>query len=255
LPENPAIMKLCVAQTKPIKGDIENNIAAHKELVRLAISNGAGMIIFPELSITGYEPELAAALATTQDDPRFDVFQQISDTQNITIGIGAPTKSDAGICISMIIFQPSKKRETYSKKYLHASEDLFFTSAEHFTGLVGESQNIALAICYELSVPQHASDASQKGARVYIAGVVEDIEGVERAIKKLSAIGSTYGMTVLMANVTGPTGVYFGGGKTSAWNNKGELKGQLNTSHEGILIYDTVTGITVEKYLKEELVK
>jgi predicted amidohydrolase len=248
-------MKLCVAQTKPVKGDIEKNIAAHKELIRLAVSNSADMIVFPELSITGYEPELAAALATDQDDPRFDEFQQISDTQHITIGIGAPTKSDDGICISMIIFQPNKKRETYSKKYLHTSEDIFFTSGENFTGLLGEKENIAPAICYELSVPQHAADASQKGASVYIACVVEDIEGVERAIKKLSAIGSTYSMTVLMANVTGPTGTYYGGGKTAAWNDKGELKGQLDTSHAGILLYDTETGTTVEKHLKEELVK
>jgi predicted amidohydrolase len=248
-------MKLCVAQTKPIKGNIEKNIAAHKELIRVAVSNGAEMIFFPELSITGYEPELAPELATTANDERFNEFQEISDTHHITIAIGAPTRDEKGICISQVIFQPGLQRETYSKKYLHSSEDAFFVSGINFTGLLGKNKNIAPAICYELSVPQHAADAAQKGATVYIASVVEDIEGVERAIKKLSATALNHRMTVLMSNVTGPTGSYYGGGKSSAWDDKGELKGQLDTSHEGILILDTEMGNTVKKQLREELVK
>ncbi len=47
-------MKICVAQTRPVKGDIQTNIDNHKRLIDLAISNGADTIIFPELSITGY---------------------------------------------------------------------------------------------------------------------------------------------------------------------------------------------------------
>ncbi|HEV7780309.1 MAG TPA: carbon-nitrogen hydrolase family protein [Chitinophagaceae bacterium] len=248
-------MKLCVAQTKPFKGDIEKNIAVHKELINLAITNGAEMIIFPELSITGYEPELAATLATDHDDERFGIFQDISNQNNITIGFGYPAKNDPGISISMAIFEPGKTAKTYSKKYLHSSEEPFFTSGVHFTGLIGPQENIAPAICYELSVPQHAEEAFQKGASIYIASVVEDTEGVERAIKKLSAIASRYSMIVLMANCTGPTGAYACGGKSSAWNNKGELRGQLDAHQEGILIYDTETQNTVSTILREELVK
>ena len=75
-------MKIAVAQTRPVKGDIKANIEHHKKMINLAISHGADMIIFPELSITGYEPELAKELATNQDDSRFDELQQISDTQS-----------------------------------------------------------------------------------------------------------------------------------------------------------------------------
>lgn len=57
-------MKICVAQTRPVKGNIEQNIISHKELLSIAIEHNAAMIIFPELSITGYEPNLAAGLAT-----------------------------------------------------------------------------------------------------------------------------------------------------------------------------------------------
>ncbi len=52
-------MKICVAQARPVKGDIPSNIDNHKKLIDLAILNGADTIIFPELSITGFEPELS----------------------------------------------------------------------------------------------------------------------------------------------------------------------------------------------------
>ena len=41
-------MKLCVAQTRPVKGDISANITHHKKLIDLAIGMGADTIIFPE---------------------------------------------------------------------------------------------------------------------------------------------------------------------------------------------------------------
>jgi len=66
-------MKVCVAQTRPIKEDISGNIANHIKLIELAVSLGAGTLVFPELSLTGYEPRLAEALATHQDDERLDV--------------------------------------------------------------------------------------------------------------------------------------------------------------------------------------
>lgn len=248
-------MKLCVAQINPVKGNIEENIGRHKEFISMAIEQGADLIMFPELSITGYEPELAARLATQVDDTRFDDFQAISDENNISIGFGLPVKNDNGVSISMAIFEPGKTRKTYSKKYLHTSEDLFFVSGEHFTGLLGTAENIAPAICYELSVPQHAAEASQKGASLYIASVVEDIEGVERALNKLAAIAARYSMTVLMSNCTGITGAYDCGGKSSAWNNKGELKGQLSPDEEGILVYDTVNETTLKKILATAPVK
>ncbi len=61
-------MKICVAQTRPIIGDIQRNIERHKNFIALAGSYGADTVIFPELSLTGYEPTLAEALATQPAD-------------------------------------------------------------------------------------------------------------------------------------------------------------------------------------------
>lgn len=240
-------MKICVAQTRPVKGDVQRNIEAHKKWIDLAISNRVDAIIFPELSVTGYEPQLANSLAIQLDDSRFDAFQRLSDVGQIIIGVGVPTKAGTGICISMLLFQPHKERQTYSKKYLHSDEEPFFVSGQSTVGLIGNKANAALAICYELSVPEHAEDAAKSGAQVYIASVAKSVEGVVKAAQRLSEIANTYSMTVLMSNCIGECDGMECGGKTAVWNKKGALKGQLDDTTEGILIFDTNTEELIEQ--------
>lgn len=241
-------MKLCAVQTRPVKGNIQSNIERHRKLIDLAISHGADIIIFPELSITGYEPALAKDLATHPDDSRLNDFQQISNTCGVTIGVGMPVRNDAGTCISMVIFQPHKARQVYSKKYLHADEEGFFVSGQNAANLPG---NIALAICYELSVPEHPENAYKNGARIYIASVAKSASGAEKAGRSLSAIAASYTMTVLMSNCVGYCDNFECGGKTSAWNDKGLLVGQLDDTNEGMLIIDTDTQELIEKIIED----
>lgn len=242
-------MKICVAQTRPVKGNIQSNIANHNTLIDLAVSNGAETIIFPELSLTGYEPELSKELATNQDDRRFDVFQEISNTKQITIGVGVPTKNNAGICISMVLFQPHKTKQLYSKKYLHADEEGFFVSGQNTISSIGNKSNIALAICYELSVPEHTENAFRSGAEIYIASVAKFVNGIDKALTRLSYIADKYSTTVLMSNCVGQCDGHECAGKTSIWNNKGLLLAQLNETNEGILIIDTNTQELIEKVI------
>lgn len=244
-------MKIAVAQTRPVKGDIKTNIEHHKKMIRLAVSHRTDMIIFPELSITGYEPELAKELATNQDDSRFDELQHICDNNGITIGVGVPTKNNEGICISMIIFQPHKARTTYSKKYIHPDEEPFFTSGQNFGCLPGTKPKIGLAICYELSIPEHSENAHNCGAEIYIASVAKTADGVEKAHKSLSEIAGNYSMIVLMSNCVGHCDNFESAGRTAIWSNKGDLIAQLNSHAEGILIVDIDTQQITELYYKE----
>jgi predicted amidohydrolase len=244
-------MRICVAQARPVRGDIQANIENHKKLIDLAISCDAGMVIFPELSITGYEPSLAGELATTADDHRFDGFQKLADAEGITIGIGAPIKSDAGITISMVLFQPNKRRQIYTKKYIHQDEEEFFVSGRG-GGLMGPNGDIALAICYEISIPEHAEEASKAGAEIYIASVAKSVAQVDKAHERLSEIAKTYSMTVLMANCVGHCDNFECGGRSAIWNNKGHLLDQLEVTSEGILLVDTNTNEIVKRHIMKE---
>src|SRR5262249_28975067 len=119
-------MKICVAQARPVTGDVNANLDNHKKLTEQAASSKADMIIFPELSLTGYEPTLANELAATKDDARLNGLQDLSDSNKMIIGAGLPIKTDEGILIGMIIFKPSQPRETYFKQHIHADEEPFF---------------------------------------------------------------------------------------------------------------------------------
>jgi predicted amidohydrolase len=135
----------------------------------------------------------------------------------------------------------------YSKKYLHPDEEEFFISGQNSSRLINNKPNIGLAICYELSVPEHSENAFKNGAEIYIASVAKTVKGVEKAIKTLSDIANKYSMTVLMSNSVGLCDDGECAGKTSIWNNKGLLAGQLNDTNEGILIIDTDTQELIEK--------
>jgi predicted amidohydrolase len=239
-------MKISVAQTKPVTGNIEANIDKHKAFINIAALNGADLIIFPELSLTGYEPELARELAIDDDDARLNELQVISDQKQIAIGVGVPLKTGSKPSISMIIFQPNQTRQIYSKKHLHADEDPFFTSRQGIMGLNIKQANIALAICYEISIPQHSGAAFKSGAQVYIASVAKFMNGVNSAIETLASIASDCSMTVLMSNSVGPADNGECAGKTSAWNTKGLLLAQLDSTTESLLTVDTASNEKTE---------
>jgi len=131
-------MKIGIVQLEPKKGNIERNIELHIYWIKQAINQHADLIVFPELSLTGYEPQLANFLATNQNDKRLDCFQKLSDENNITIGVGLPTRKVDELNISMIIFQPRKDRMTYSKQYLYPTEVSTFKAGNSgITNLAG----------------------------------------------------------------------------------------------------------------------
>lgn len=240
-------MKISVAQIRPVKGDISANIAAHRKLIELAVSDEADMIFFSELSLTGYEPALAAELATNQDDQRLDDFQEISNEKGITIGIGAPTMGKSGTHISTIIFRPGKERQTYSKQILHDDELPFFVNGEKQVILEYGNTKIAPSICYESFQESHVDSAIQLGAEIYVASVAKSQDGIVRAMKHYPIVAKKFSVPVLMSNCVGYCDNFLSVGQTAVWTKEGILGGQLDRENEGILIFDTTTEQTSQR--------
>lgn len=236
-------MKIAIAQTRPVKGNISANIEAHKKFIDLALTLKAEAIFFPELSLTGYEPELSNELATNQNDNRLDRFQNISDKNNIIIGLGLPTRTDLKIRISMIIFEPNKQRQIYSKQQLHSDELPYFEKGIGQVIITTDKTKIAPAICYESLQPIHSENAFKLGAEIYLASVAKSENGVEKAFKHFPIIAKQYGKPVLMSNCVGFCDNFLSAGKSSVWTKDGELIGQLDNKTEGILIFDTETSL------------
>jgi len=239
-------MKICVAQTKPVKGDIQKNIENHKRFIELAIENNSDIIVFPELSITGYEADLVKELAITKDDTRINEFQKISDANNIIIGIGVPTKNDAGINISMLLLLPNKPRMLYAKKYLHPGEEKYFVPGENIDPISVKNNKVAFAICYETSIAEHSEKAFKDEANIYIASVLNSVGGVDKDIDRIANTAKKYKMISLMSNFVGISGGYDCAGKSSVWSNEGVLLAQLDDVNEGIIIIDANTQKTIK---------
>tara|TARA_R110000737_G_scaffold8686_4_gene24341 strand:- start:1881 stop:2606 length:726 start_codon:yes stop_codon:yes gene_type:complete len=237
-------MKICAAQTKSEKGNIKANIENHLKWIELAVSEKTDLIVFPELSLLNYEPEIAKDFATDQNDLRLEVFQAISDSKSITIGVGIPTKTESGILISTVIFQPNLPRQTYSKQILHPDEKPYFIEGCEQTILSIKDSKIALAICYESLQPEHSKNAHGMGAEVYLASVAKSQAGMEKANTDYPKIANKYSMPVLMANCIGFCNNTLSAGQTSVWDANGILIGQLDSQSEGLLIYDTVSKST-----------
>lgn len=235
-------MKIGVAQTKPFKGNIKENIKSHINLIKLAAAKGTNLLVFPELSLTGYELKLAKSLAISIEDKRLNIFQYYSDMYQITVGVGAPTINGDDYNISTIFFQPKKNRISYAKQYLYGIEkEYFIPGNQDFILQFDEYNKVAFAICNDLSNVPHSERAKNKSAKIYIVSALESIDGINSDLQKLSTIAKTHNFLVFMANFIGKSGDYVCAGKSSSWDTNGTIIGQLDNISESILVIDTIT--------------
>jgi len=242
-------MILILAQVRPAKGNLQANITTHQRFIHTAVEQEANAIFFPELSLTSYEPELAKDLAMDKDDARLAGFQQLSDENKIIIGFGLPIKSEEGIYISMLTFQPNQAQQIYAKQQLHEDERPYFIEGKKQLVLDFEKEKIIPAICYESLQDNHAAEAHQLDASIYLASVAKPEKGLEKAMTHYPKIAKQYGMTVVMVNCIGFCDNFQSVGSSGVWSKEGVLLAQMDKEREGILCFDTKTQATKITYL------
>lgn len=245
-------MKIAIAQISVTKGDTDKNIKKHIRFASKASDMKADIVFFPELSITGYEPDLAKELSiSTSDTDIFNSLQLLSNQRNISICVGIPTQKADDLFVSMAIIAPQNDIVFYSKQYLYPSEVGVFTPAfNHFVMPFANNVVIAPAICYELSITEHHEIAKQLKANHYVATVMNSVNGVDADLNCLSAVAKNYNMTTFMSNYVGVSGGYNCAGKSSVFDFTGELIAQLDGKSEGLIIYDTDSKVA-EKIVME----
>jgi predicted amidohydrolase len=95
MPDPAGSVSIALAQFYPRLGDVAANIAAHLTITAGAAATGAGLVVFPELSVTGYflkdqVPEVALGL----DSPEVHALQDASRDGAIDIVAGLILESD-----------------------------------------------------------------------------------------------------------------------------------------------------------------
>lgn len=229
-------MILAAAQTQPKRGDIDANLLDHYRLIQLAAINGAQLIVFPELSITGYEREDAERLAFSQNDSRLDHLKKLATENKITIIAGAPIRIESNLFLGEFCIASNDAVSIYTKQFLHTGEEVYYQPSFDYNPILEiENERISCAICADIDHPKHPENANKRNSSIYIASIFFSPNGISQAHQSLQNYASKYQMNVLMANFGGDSYGSPSGGRSAFWNNKGELIAQMENSVSGLL--------------------
>lgn len=240
---------LAAAQTIPHRGDVDANLEAHVRLIRAAADERARVLVFPELSLTGYELDLAEELAFSESDARLDPLIELASSLGMTVVAGAPVRLGARLHIGAFILSPDGSVDVYTKQYMGA-----FASGASPTGVVPPAEATvfhpgrrnplleldgatgAVAICADINRPSHPSDAAQRGARTYLASMFVIPADLERDMTRLRDYAARFSMAVVFANFGGPTGGLPAAGRSAIISDKGDLLAQLDATGTGVAV-------------------
>jgi predicted amidohydrolase len=228
---------LAAAQSVAIAGDIEANIAAHLRMMEIAADMEVNFLMFPELSLTGYEPGLMRDLAMSADDPRLEPLREMAMQREMVTLVGVPLAGPAGqVLIAALTFGADGGLSVYTKQHLHQGEEAVFSPGTGGAPVLIQPEHLALAVCADFSQATHAQAAAQSGATVYAASVLISTGGYQTDSALLSGYAREHRMAVLMANHGGPTGGWTSAGRSAFWSENGERIGEASAAGDCLLV-------------------
>lgn len=230
-------LTIAAVQCSSTPGDIRRNVARHVALARLAISYGASLVVFPELSLTGYELDLAPTHEVTPGDALLAPIRSLAMLSSVTVVAGGPVAGNDGKrFIGALVFGPTGLQQIYTKVHVHISEQHVFDLGSGGELLQIGGTAVALAVCRDVSIPEHAAAAAASGARVYAAGVMSTEEDYGRKAVLLPQYARSHRMAVLLSNYSGVSGGDESAGKSAFWNEHGSQLAVAPQRGEGVVI-------------------
>lgn len=218
-------LTVAVAQSISIAGDVHANIAHHQRFIMAAAKQGVQVLVFPELSLSGYERGLAAQLAIAPDAALLQPLRDLAREVGVTAVVGMPIRlsDDSPVLIGALVLAADGSLAVYSKQHLHPGEEVAFAPGAGGAPLIVGDDTIALAVCADFSHASHAAAAAEVGANIYAAGVLITEGGYAADSALLQGYAREHGMLVLMANHGGATGGWESAGRSAIWAADGRL--------------------------------
>jgi predicted amidohydrolase len=194
-------LTIAVAQPLCLAGDVVANAVTHAATVRSA---GARVVVFPELSLTGYELDAPAIAA---DDPRLMTIVEACAETGSTALVGAPVNGEAGRPhIAMLSVDGGGAAIAYRKMWLGGAEPERFAPGDTTSVLEVDGWRLGLAICKDTGVPRHASDTAALGIDAYVAGVLESTDDAAVLEERARRVAADHHVWVAVASFAGSTG-------------------------------------------------
>ncbi len=165
-------LRISIAQLNTLVGDIPGNTQKILQSARQALLDKADMVVFPELSLTGYPPEDLLLRPSLDGRIQQAISTLLEAKLPVAILVGYP-KSINGKLFNMagVIYQ-GKMLVEYAKQclpnYQVFDEKRYFVAGDkpgvfHFNNL-----RIGLCICEDIWFPEPAAQAKSAGAELII---------------------------------------------------------------------------------------
>ncbi len=147
-------MKVALAQIRPKLGDIRHNFRMHIEYIQRAKKRNADLLIFPELSLTGYtlKDMVEEVALQPQTDPLFKKFRTLS--RDISFVVGFAEEKEKGLFLNSAAFFSQGKilhihRKVFLPTYGMFEELKFFGQGKNFTSFPTPFGKAGMMICYD----------------------------------------------------------------------------------------------------------
>lgn len=220
-------IRTAIAQINPKLGDVAANLELYEEKIRQATSERADLLLFPELSLTGYFlRDTVPAVAVTRTSAAMNELRQLSREIPFVAGL-VEESEDHRFFNSAVYFENGEIRHVHRKVYLPTygmfDEQRYFARGDRVRAFDSKFGRLTLLICEDLWHPSTIYLAALDGALAVLCpsasplrGIVEGQEQDDNArywelINR--AYAETYSLFLFYANRSGfEDGVGFWGG-------------------------------------------
>lgn len=223
-----------MVQNAPVLGDLAANLAAHRDAVAEAADDGIELVVFPELSLTGYAlADLVDEVALDPSAPRWADVLALSERVDAVVGFvergedGWTRNASAYLSEGRLVHLHHK---TYLPTYGPFDEARFFVPGDRLDTFDTGWGRAALVVCEEAWHPAVVHAAAMAGAAALIVttdapgrGPVDGGWESQRAWRGiLAAYARLYAVGVVFASRVGwEEGTIYGGG-SAVWAPTGE---------------------------------
>jgi len=152
-------MKVAVAQISCLLGDPEANLLKVREFSRRAKEAGAELIVFPEMTDTGYSMPVIRVHANHWNSGFLPGLQEIAREFSIAIVSGVSERDGASIYNSQVLIDSrgdiaGKYRKTHLYAVPPVEEQACFAPGDCFATFELGGLHFGFSICYDLRFPE-----------------------------------------------------------------------------------------------------
>lgn len=244
-------LTVAAAQIPVVRGDLDANLAEHLRCLDVAARHGVHLVIFPELSLTGYELDLAHDLQLDLDAPALQTLQDAATRHGLTAVVGGPWRSGrARPYLAAFVIEPDGV-SAYAKIHVHSSESPYVMPGTPHQTVDVHGVSVGLAICADLTRAEHADAVAGMGCEIYAAGVMKVEEEYAAHGDWQRRHARTHGMVTLTANFTGHSGGWSSAGRSALWDPRGELVVQGPPEGRALVMGRRIEGVWTGEVVAE----